>query len=815
MRVRNFSYVILMRLYVHFAACAVAKWLMSEAYISLISGLRIQIEQGCQDEYTNVSISALKVVEYLIDSQLGSRVMEDFYSSLVFLLNFPDLRHWSLNVMIKLYYSRSNEHVVKLLQRGFIEALFNSVIFLREFPRLSDPFCHLSDVEIIYHLDGLTDVINVLLHVLDISPASLRYDKEQFPKIRLTAFHVHHVEMVRCLHLLICSELELGKLDGDDPSLRRLAIKLEQLLTKMNVLHAQSAIHNAVNIQVTEILSSWNLKLNEARSRGHERRVTQSVHMTVEEVKESSAALLPKRLVLHNAYIGGQEIEVLVTPWEWYYEGSIRTPVLREERLFLFPLTVNLMDMYSALSNHYAYVIRLYYSKAEHVTLSSGSNIGLLVFGCEANVANAASGTLVPLMEDSQLQRLIGHTKEILYGSSRPRIHLFVQPPKVATAPTGAHSKPKLFSSLSVPEPLSHARARGSNNSGSLTSDLWKLIDINLPEGTSINEHFVTELYKLFHISCDGKEEIDVDLFARLMSQREIPEQVSRPLFRVFDRDGSGSLSWREIILGLAKVKSPKHRLAMAFNAFDADGDGQLDFEETVELCHAHLPKAGVETAQALAGDCFTYLHLQAPSQIPHGVHAKNSKMNFKQFEELLNSHKITLDTLLPDSLSHGLFTEFRSNRVPVSRSSNLGDDSIPTNLHSSNHKKCRVFLNGDCKFGSSCRYVHDLNNTANTVGTSMLPSGAEGSQTEYTPDYHGGTSFSAHECHRYGRGQEPHQTTLRSSNHSNTGREQTYSSPTRANKLCRDFVQLGNCKFGGGCKFLHGERFKDAAGEQ
>jgi Ca2+-binding EF-hand superfamily protein len=788
----------------------VARWLTGSQFRSLIDGLRTQLESGCDDDFTNVSISAMNVVEHFIsDTHLGDFVMNEFYSSFIFLLNFPDVRHWALNTMIKLFHTHINHRhvhkqaprkqgsessadgqghvytnankadtthtrydedgnvVTKLLKRGFVEALFNSIIFLREFPRLTDPYCHLlnDDLDIIYHLDGLLDIVKVLLKILDIpamhqtSPqtnihASAHHGSHLFVKVRANAFHVHHVEMIRYLHLLICNELEMGKLSPEHADMVSLVNKLEELLHKMNELHAHSAIHVAMNTQTSEILLTWAHKLKESAAKGAEKLAAMGSHMmtvdshgTYTSNGTSTNTLVPKRLVLHSTYVGTQEFEVLVTPYEWYLDAQ--HTILREEKLFVFPVAVSLIDMYAALNNHYAYVIRLYYSRSEYVHMPDLHSVvgptNTLALMSALTHGTSNNGNLVHLIDETQLKNLIESVKSpttlSLSDRTRPRIHLFVQPPKASDASTQLFTQSSSYQHpafVCLPTPkqtVAHAgnpftarqgqghQQQQQQGKGASLSEVLKDLDMNLPPGVTVNEQFVMELYQVFHAHSranahnGNKEEIDVELFAQLLSARGIPEQVSRPLFRAFDRDVSGTLSWRECLLGLAKAKSPQHRLAIAFNAFDADGDGQLDFEETIELCHAHLPRAGVETAMALARECFNYLHLQIPSpggatsssSSSSGPNASNNKMTFKQFEELINSHRITLDTLLPDSLSDSLFvTNNRSNRVPASQRSKSFDSSQQANS-GNNDNICKAFRAGSCKFGANCKFSHEL----------------------------------------------------------------------------------------------------------
>ena len=100
------------------------------------------------------------------------------------------------------------------------------------------------------------------------------------------------------------------------------------------------------------------------------------------------------------------------------------------------------------------------------------------------------------------------------------------------------------------------------------------------------------ELLKMIKsVDVNGDNEIDFDEFLMLSSNQKNAslEETSDPhstlgdAFKLFDKDGSGSISREELGLlmkHLLKKELPKWELDAMMAAVDVDGSGEIDFEE-------------------------------------------------------------------------------------------------------------------------------------------------------------------------------------------------------------------------------------------
>ena len=77
-------------------------------------------------------------------------------------------------------------------------------------------------------------------------------------------------------------------------------------------------------------------------------------------------------------------------------------------------------------------------------------------------------------------------------------------------------------------------------------------------------------------------------------------------LFRVFDEDNSGTLSFYEYIqaANLKNMKNPEEKLTWIFTAFDANGDGTIDIDEIREIVVWLFRLAGIEEDEDLLACC-------------------------------------------------------------------------------------------------------------------------------------------------------------------------------------------------------------------
>merc|ERR1719378_1003967 len=57
-------------------------------------------------------------------------------------------------------------------------------------------------------------------------------------------------------------------------------------------------------------------------------------------------------------------------------------------------------------------------------------------------------------------------------------------------------------------------------------------------------------------------------------------------LFRIFDKDGDGSIDFKEFMIATDMTSSgdPEEKLRWAFRMYDKDGSGEIDIEEMVDI---------------------------------------------------------------------------------------------------------------------------------------------------------------------------------------------------------------------------------------
>ncbi len=104
--------------------------------------------------------------------------------------------------------------------------------------------------------------------------------------------------------------------------------------------------------------------------------------------------------------------------------------------------------------------------------------------------------------------------------------------------------------------------------------------------GRLLDKKGFSQVYNAF--KAYKRAELTEDEFVSAMQRQHIikDQMVARTYFRAFDKDGSGSLSIEEAVLGLATLTqgSIRERLRLAFDAFDADGNGYVDEIELARL---------------------------------------------------------------------------------------------------------------------------------------------------------------------------------------------------------------------------------------
>ena len=115
------------------------------------------------------------------------------------------------------------------------------------------------------------------------------------------------------------------------------------------------------------------------------------------------------------------------------------------------------------------------------------------------------------------------------------------------------------------------------------------------------NEEDVTAAYEDFHAKYSSGE-ISKDLFLE-QSQAGI---LAESLFRVFDEDKSGELSFYEFYQAnnVKKMNTPEDKLNWIFTAFDSDGGGSIDVDEIRDIVVGLFRLAGIEEDDDLISAC-------------------------------------------------------------------------------------------------------------------------------------------------------------------------------------------------------------------
>jgi len=83
---------------------------------------------------------------------------------------------------------------------------------------------------------------------------------------------------------------------------------------------------------------------------------------------------------------------------------------------------------------------------------------------------------------------------------------------------------------------------------------------------------------------------------------------MAESLFRVFDEDKSGSLSFDEYYQAsqVTDLESVEDKLSWIFTAFDSDGGGSIDYDEITDICRGLFRLAGIEEDEDLLASCVT-----------------------------------------------------------------------------------------------------------------------------------------------------------------------------------------------------------------
>ncbi|KAI8497270.1 hypothetical protein Bbelb_252190 [Branchiostoma belcheri] len=113
---------------------------------------------------------------------------------------------------------------------------------------------------------------------------------------------------------------------------------------------------------------------------------------------------------------------------------------------------------------------------------------------------------------------------------------------------------------------------------------------------TNFSELEVKQWYRLFLKDCpEGVlgEERFVTFFCNFYKRGDLEKKkaLATQIFRTFDRDGSGSVDFREFLCGMSALLrgTTAQRLRWAFNMYDLDRNGSLSREELLNVLKAYV----------------------------------------------------------------------------------------------------------------------------------------------------------------------------------------------------------------------------------
>merc|ERR1712151_1481497 len=128
--------------------------------------------------------------------------------------------------------------------------------------------------------------------------------------------------------------------------------------------------------------------------------------------------------------------------------------------------------------------------------------------------------------------------------------------------------------------------------------------------GMEVSCNDVKEMFALADADASGTIDYTEFLAATIDRKNLLTEEVMWTAFNVFDLDGDGVLTKKEV----AKVRESGHistqlsaeTVFEMISKFDKDGDGQLDFEEFMEMVRGSLKQISADTPDMVSSSVLT-----------------------------------------------------------------------------------------------------------------------------------------------------------------------------------------------------------------
>eukprot|EP00002_Diphylleia_rotans_P007663 TRINITY_DN17310_c0_g1_i1.p1 TRINITY_DN17310_c0_g1~~TRINITY_DN17310_c0_g1_i1.p1 ORF type:complete len:199 (+),score=60.60 TRINITY_DN17310_c0_g1_i1:67-663(+) len=158
----------------------------------------------------------------------------------------------------------------------------------------------------------------------------------------------------------------------------------------------------------------------------------------------------------------------------------------------------------------------------------------------------------------------------------------------------------------------------------------------DLAQTTHFSQDEILKLYDQFKKisgSIEADNVIDKREFLQALGFKD--SEVADRLFRVFDKNGDGSINFREFVAGLSifcNRGTLEEKLKLTFRIYDVDNDGHIDKEELMSMLKASLLDNSIEIPEehlrALVDETFAETDANG-----------DGKISFEEYREMVMKH--------------------------------------------------------------------------------------------------------------------------------------------------------------------------------